>query len=106
MNQRFNPSNVVFLKTKGRHRNILFIFLFVPQMQELEAETHNHVIWTRKAVLMTSDPLNISILQMLDVSMFTPFRLLNQNKSEVNYLKILIRAQFSPILHLEQTFRK
>lgn len=60
MNQRFNPPNEVFLKTKGSHRNILIMFLFAPQMQQLEAETHNHIRWTAKAVLMTSDSFWVS----------------------------------------------
>lgn len=60
MNQRFNPPNVVFLKTKERCRNILIMFLFAPQMQQLEAKTHNHVIWTAKAVLMISDSFWVS----------------------------------------------
>lgn len=40
------------------------------------------------------------------IFLLTLFHLLKQNKSEVNYLTFQIRTEFSPALHLEQSFRK
>lgn len=55
MKQRFNLPNVVFLENKGRHRNILIMVLFAPQMQQLETETRHYVLWSGKVILRASD---------------------------------------------------
>lgn len=47
-NEPENLPNVVFLENKGRHRNILIMFLFAPQTQQLETENHHYALWTGK----------------------------------------------------------